>query len=250
VAELILIFMQQELVPNFSFRQDKSINKCNEEKLFENIYLEYSKHSTSIWENFHFIEKKKSICSECIINKPDTCNTFTFRDCHMHFFYIGPICKKFDINNCTLFDCFNYYNEPDTEEENLEFKCFSCNKRIIGKQILYYMFTLPNYLVNCVGKEEDENLKEYKLIMEIKIELKNYFEPCKSYNGSIETKYIFHAGVFIRGNETHAIAICRNFNGKLYEFNDTRCFQFSEDIKKLNKEKPYLLFYRRSDLNI
>lgn len=248
VAELILIFMQQELIPNFSFRQDKSINKCDEEKLFENIYMEYKKNSTSIWENFHFIEKKKSICSECIINKPDMCNTYTFKDYHMHFFYIGSICKKFEINNCTLFDCFKYYNEPDTEE-NLEFKCFSCKKRVNGKQILYYMSTLPNYLVICLCKEE-ENLEEHKLILEMEIDLKNFFEPCKTYNGSMETKYKFHAGVFIRGNETHAIAICRNFNGELYEFNDTKCLPISDDINILNNEKPYLLFYRRNDLNI
>jgi ubiquitin C-terminal hydrolase len=248
VAELILIFMQQELVPNFSFRPERSINKCNEEELFENIYSEYKKNTTPVWENFYFIEKKKSICSECLINNPDKCNTYTFKDYHMHYFYIGSICKKFDINNCTLYDCFNYYNEPDTEE-NLEFKCFSCKKRVKGKQILYYMATLPNYLLICLGKE-NENREEYKLLMKMEIDLKKYFEPCKAYIGSMETKYKFHAGVFIRGNETHAIAICRNFNGKLYEFNDTICFPVSEDIKKLNEEKPYLLFYRRSDLNI
>jgi hypothetical protein len=248
VAELILIFMQQELVPNFSFRPDRSINKCNEEELFENIYSEYKKNTTSVWENFHFIEKKKSICSECLTNNPDKCNTYTFKDYHMHYFYIGSICKKFDIKNCTLYDCFNYYNEPDTEE-SLEFKCFSCKKRVKGKQILYYMATLPNYLLICFGKE-NENREEYKILMKMEIDLKKYFEPCKAYNGSRETKYKFHAGVFIRGNETHAIAICRNFNGKLYEFNDTICFPVSEDIKKLNEEKPYLLFYRRSDLNI
>lgn len=50
--------MQQELVSNFSFRQYKSINKCDEETLFENIYIEYKKNSTQIWENLHFIEKK------------------------------------------------------------------------------------------------------------------------------------------------------------------------------------------------
>jgi hypothetical protein len=166
----------------------------------------------------------------------------------MHFFYIGSICKKFNINNCTLFDCFNYYNEPDTEE-NLDFKCFSCKNRVNGKQILYYMSTLPNYLIICLCKE-NYDLEEHKLIIETEIDLKNCFEPCKAYNGSMETKYKFHAGVFIRGNETHAIAICRNFNGKLYEFNDTKCHPISDDINKLNKEKPYLLFYRRSDLNI
>lgn len=248
VAELILIHMQEELTPNFSFRQDKSINKCDQEKLFENIYIEYKKNSTLIWENFHFIEKKKSICSECIINRPDMCNTYTFKDFHMLYFYIGSICKEFNKNNCTLSDCFKYYNEPDTNE-NLEFKCFSCKKRVNGKQILYYMSTLPNYLVICLCKEK-ENLEEYKLIMEMKINLKHYFEPCKAYNGSMETIYEFHAGVFIRGNETHAIAICRNFNGELYEFNDTRCYPISDEINILNKEKPYLLFYKRSDLNI
>ena len=250
VAELILLFMQEELVPNFSFRQDKSINKCDEETLFENIYIEYRKNSTPIWENFHFIEKKKSICSECFINKTDTCNTYTFKDYHMHFFYVGSICKKFGINNCTLYDCFNYFHEPDADnEELLEFKCFSCKKRVKGKQILYYMSTLPNYLVICLCKEK-EIAQEYKLIMEMEIDLKKYFDPCKVYNGSMETKYKFHAGVFIRGDETHAIAICRNFKGKLYEFNDTRCHPISEDIHKLNNEKPYLLFYRRSDLKI
>ena len=168
----------------------------------------------------------------------------------MHFFYLSSICKKFDINNCTLYDCFNYYHEPDTYNEDImEFKCFSCKKRVIGKQILYYMSTLPNYLVICLCKEKEIE-EEYKLVMEMEIDLKKYFEPCKAYTGSIETKYKFHAGVFIRGSETHAIAICRNFNGKLYEFNDNRCHLISDDINTINNEKPDLLFYRRNDLNV
>lgn len=64
----------------------------------------------------------------------------------------------------------------------------------------------------------------------------------------MEIKYKFHTGVFIKGNEAHAIGI--NFNGNLYEFNDTNFHPISDSINKLNKEKPYLLFYRRSDLNI
>ena len=64
--------------------------------------------------------------------------------------------------------------------------------------------------------------------MEIEIYLKKCFESCKAYNGSLEIKYKFHAGVFIKGNEAHAIGI--NFNGNLYEFNDTICHPISDNI--------------------
>jgi hypothetical protein len=44
--------------------------------------------------------------------------------------------------------------------------------------------------------------------------LQKCIESCKAHNGSLEIKYKFHAGVFIKGNEVHAIGIY--FNGNLY----------------------------------
>lgn len=245
ISLLILLFMPQELQPEFSYRTDKSINKNNEETLFEDIYKKYNKSYGLFSDNFYWCLKKKKICKNCKKKNKNNCYTYSFQYNHMHDFYISQICRNLKSSTCTLNDCFNKFKEPD-EENSIEFMCYNCGKKVIANRILYYMATLPNYLVICIN-DEGSLSKYYNLKVEPVINLGDIFNPTQNYTGSRETNYEFHCGVFIRGNKTHAIAICRHFDNQFYEFDD-RYFKVYDIREKLKYEIPYLMFYRRKDI--
>lgn len=244
VSSLILLFMPQELKPEFSYRADQNLNKNNEESLFEDIYYKYNKNLSFFSSNFYWCLKKKKICKNC---KKKKLFTYSFQYNHMHNFYISQICKKLKKNNCTLIDCFNFFKEPD-EDNSIEFMCYNCKNKVIANRILYYMATLPNYLIICLN-DEGALSQYYKLAIDSEINLEEIFLPPKNYKGTRETKYEFHCGVFIRGARTHAVAICKHFDKNYYEFDDSN-YKVYDIRRKLKNEIPYLLFYRRKDVPI
>lgn len=245
VSSLILLFLPQELQPEFSYRFDKNLDKSNEESLFEDIYNKYNKNLDFFADNFYYCLKIKKICKNC---KKKKLFTYSFQYNYMHDFYISQICEKLQKNTCTLNDCFNYFKEPD-DENTVEFTCYNCRKKVIANRILYYMVTLPNYLVICIN-DEGKLSQYYKIAIELEINLEDIFMPPKNYNGTRETKYEFHCGVFIRGAKTHAIAICKHFDNQYYEFDDTNYYVVYDIKKKLGNEIPYLLFYKRKDIPV
>lgn len=65
VSLLILLFLPQELQPEFSYRFDKNLDKSNEESLFEDIYNKYNKNLNFFADNFYYCVKIKKICKNC-----------------------------------------------------------------------------------------------------------------------------------------------------------------------------------------
>jgi hypothetical protein len=102
------------------------------------------------------------------------------------------------------------------------------------------MTTFPNYLIICLN-DEGKLSQYYKLIIELEINLEEIFCSSKNYMGSRETKYEFHCGVFIRGDKTYAIAICKHFDNQYYEFDDDKNYNVYDMNKKLKNEIPYVL---------
>lgn len=255
VSSLILLFMPQELQPTFSYRIDKKFNKSDEESLFKDIYHNYNKNLYFLADNFYYCVKIKKICKDC---KKKKLFTYSFIYYYMHDFYISQICNKLKKNNpelhnqniltCSLIDCFNDFKEPD-DENSVEFMCYNCRKKVTAIRVLYFMATLPNYLVICIN-DEGKLAQNYKLIIDLEIDLEDFFMPPKNYVGSKETKYEFHCGVFIRGDKTHAIAICKHFDNKYYEFDDKYYKEVNDIQKKLRNEIPYLMFYKRKDIPV
>ena len=112
------------------------------------------------------------------------------------------------------------------------------------------MATLPKYLVICIFKDKKDQIPiNYILDYEEKLDLSKYDKKLQQNNYS--TKYKFHCGCFLNYKETHSFAFCNHFDGVFYKFDDN--FYQKYDCKPNCMTKfpyPYLLIYRRDDINI
>ena len=250
VAEMILSTMNKEIDSNFKYIRDNKIPKNDETLLFNHIYNYYEDNKTIVSSNFYWIKEKINICNEC--GK----ETYNFQSEYILYFYpetiINGLNLKIDNNNkykLSLENCFEYFHTSEQLNENA-FTCKVCNKRVKAKSILNYMATLPKYLVLCICKDKDEsNQINYIFDYNQEIDLARYYRKHPQNNYS--TKYKFHCGCYSRSDYFHMIAYCVHFDGAIYEFNDSFYQKYDLESKGINKFKyPYLLIYRRDDVNI
>jgi hypothetical protein len=247
VAELILSKMANEIGPEIIYNPPKNIRKTDEISFFLDIYNYFdSLKENIIVSNFYWIREKECICSEC--NK----STFNFQLNYIHYFYPEVILNRFSSGyykkyNLCIETCFKYFTKSD--QDMTSFACKVCNKRVKPKSILNYMVTLPKYLIFCLFV--DKNVVDpinYKLDYGKDIDLKYYFKNIEGNNKTC-TLYKFQSGCYSTWNSIHSLAFSYHFDGNLYEFNDSYYKQIS-DFKELYKENPYLLFYRRADIDL
>lgn len=249
VAELILSKMANEIGPEFKYIPSKDISKTDELPLFLDIYKFYNsiKHNIIV-SNFYWIKEKQCICSEC--NK----STYNFQLNYIHYFYPEVILNKFTSGcnqkyNLSIEICFEYFKK--SEQDIPSFACKVCNKRVKPKLVTNYMVTLPKYLVFCLFMDKNSlNPKNYRFDYGKgkDIELKDYFKDVEGIKKTC-TLYKFQSGCYSTWNFIHSIAFSYHFDGSLYEFNDSYYRKVS-NFNELYKENPYLLFYRRADVDI
>jgi ubiquitin C-terminal hydrolase len=251
VAEIILSTMNKEIDSNFKYIRDKEIPKNDETLLFNHIFNYYENNKTVVSSNFYWIKEKVYICNEC--GK----ETYNFQSEYILYFYpeaiINGLNLKIDNNRnkykLSLENCFEYFYISEQLDVN-SFTCKLCNKRVKSKSILNYMATLPKYLVLCICKDKDQqNPINYKFDYNQEIDLAKYYKKHPQNNYS--TKYKFHCGCFSGSDYYHMIAYCVHFDGNIYEFNDSFYYKY-DDVSKYrnNYNNPYLLIYRRGDMNI
>ena len=247
VAELILSKMANEIGPEIIYNPPKNIRKTDEISFFLDIYNYFdSLKENIIVSNFYWIREKECICSEC--NK----STFNFQLNYIHYFYPEVILNRFSSGyykkyNLCIETCFKYFTKSD--QDMTSFACKVCNKRVKPKSILNYMVTLPKYLIFCLFV--DKNVVDpinYRFDYGKDIDLKYYFKNIEGNNKTC-TLYKFQSGCYSTWNSIHSLAFSYHFDGNLYEFNDSYYKQIS-DFKELYKENPYLLFYRRADIDL
>ena len=249
VAEMILSTMNKEINSNFKYIRSREIPKDNENLLFNHIFNYYQNNKTIISSNFYWIKERVSICSEC--GK----ETYNFQSDYILYFYpeaiINGLNLKIDNNEykykLSLENCFEYFHISEQLDINL-FTCTLCNKRVKAKSILYYMSTLPKYLVLCLCKDKDEpNPIKYILSYNQEIDLAKYYRKHSENNYS--TKYKFHCGCYSRNDYFHMIALCVHFDGLIYEFNDSYYKEnnFFNSSENAFYDIPYLLIFKRSD---
>ena len=251
VAEIILSTMNKEIDPNFGYIRDNKISKNDEILLFNHIFNYYEKNKNVITSNFYWIKEKINICNEC------EKETYNLQSEYISYFYpeaiINGLNIKMDNNEnrykLNLDNCFEYFHISEQLDVN-SFTCKICNKRVKAKSILNYMATLPKYLVLCICKDKDEkNPINYIFDYNQEIDLEKYYRKHPQNNYS--TKYKFHCGCYSKSDYFHMIAYCVHFDGLIYEFNDSLYNKYDYDLKNITKiKKPYLLIYRREDIDI
>jgi hypothetical protein len=250
VAEMILSTMNKEIDSNFKYIRNREIPKSNETALFNHIFDYYQNNKTVISSNFYWIKERVSTCNEC--GK----ETYNFESNYILYFYPEAIINGLNLKNdnnkykLNLENCFEYFHTSGQLDIN-SFTCKVCNKRVKAKSILDYMATLPKYLVLCLCKDKNEpNPIDYIFDYNGEINLKKYYRkhPQKN-NGS--TIYKFHCGCYSKRNYFHMVAFCVHFDGLIYEFNDEFYRKYDNEQNCIGKFKfPYLLIYRRDDINI
>ena len=252
VAEMILSTMNKEIDSNFRYIRDRKISKNDEALLFAHIFNYYKNNKTIISSNFYWIKERVSICNDC--GK----ETYNFQSDYILYFYPEAIINGLNLKTydneykykLSLENCFEYFHNSEQLDVNL-FTCNYCNKRVKAKSILDYMATLPKYLVVCLCKDKDnENPINYIFDYNQEIDLGKYYKK-HPQNHDYSTKYKFHSGSFLNHKDTHIFAFCVHFDGAFYKFDDSiykKYNYFQDCISKFHS--PYLLIYRRDDIDI
>ena len=148
-------------------------------------------------------------------------------------------------NNITLDHCLQYFTEIESLDEENEWYCNKCKKRVMAsKQI--ELFYLPRILCICLTrfiKHGGYYSKNNKLV-EFPIEnlnMKKYMcGPDKDYSQYDLFAVSQHYGDMGGG---HYTAVCKNIDGKWYSYDDSSCYPTSKN--NIITQAAYVLFYRR-----
>ena len=147
--------------------------------------------------------------------------------------------------NITLDHCLQYFTEIESLDEENEWYCNKCKKRVMAsKQI--ELFYLPRILCICLTrfiKHGGYYSKNNKLV-EFPIEnlnMKKYMcGPDKDYSQYDLFAVSQHYGDMGGG---HYTAVCKNIDGKWYSYDDSSCYPTSKN--NIITQAAYVLFYRR-----
>ena len=173
----------------------------------------------------------------------DKCIVLQSEDyCNNDFLY-----ENNDNNNITLDDCFHLFSLEEELEMGNEWFCKTCKNKVKAQKKLDF-FYLPKILTICLSrfqKSGNDFRKNEKFI--------DFPLTGLDMNKYITTKYklnyiydIFavceHYGSRYGG---HYTAICKNYDGNWYSYDDSECSQAEE--KDVCSKYAYVLFYRRRD---
>ena len=151
-----------------------------------------------------------------------------------------------DDKNYTLNGCLNEFVKEEQLKKGNEWYCGKCKQFVLAnkKMELYY---LPKLLIICFKRfiksssyhwEKNEEEIDFPIN---NLDMKNYIVgPDKDHSQYDLFAVSQHYGSTMFG---HYTAVCRNFDGKWYSYNDSSCSETSEN--NVVSSAAYVLFYRR-----
>ena len=147
----------------------------------------------------------------------------------------------------TLDDCLHLFNMEEYLESGNEWLCKVCQNKVNAQKKLEF-FYLPKILCLCLSRFEKRGSNYRKNEEYIDFPLKN-LDMNKYIILKSNLNYIYdifavsqHYGGRYGG---HYTAICKNYDGNWYSYDDSHCSRASE--KDVCSENAYVLFYRRRD---
>ena len=169
-------------------------------------------------------------------------NIYCFNTDSFILFELEKISNFYDNKILSLDDCFEY-NFNRTYKTS--FYCSVC-KKTENNNARDLIYQPPEILVLILDRGKGKKFKG-KVSFEIDLDIKDYMDK-EGYNLNSKYKLIgvsTHSGT--SSSSGHYTACCLTDNGQYYYFSDT--YVNYVDINKLNKDEPYLLFYKQKKLN-
>ena len=228
-----------------------------EEKLKE---LEFtSKYDSEVGKLLDFIEKKK--CDLCLKFKLSSSfidkNLLKFNSCSnvkMKGFQENENRRYLYENrrlSCDLKDCFEFFREEEKLGKGNEWYCKKCKafKRAKKKMELFY---LPKLFIVCLKRFTNSNYSYYyysgweknDAYIDFPIndmDMKEYVCGPEKNNSKYDLFAVSqHYGSTSGG---HYTAVCKNVDGRWYDYNDSSVSRTSES--DIVSNAAYVLFYRR-----
>ena len=155
--------------------------------------------------------------------------------------------NRYYSNHINLDHCLQYFTEEECLEEGNEWYCDKCKRRVMASKKIE-LFYLPRILCICLtrflksgryfGYTKNDELVEFPLE---NLNMSKYMcGPDKNYSKYDLFAVSQHYGGMGGG---HYTAVCKNIDGKWYEYDDSDCSPVSQNQVITNA--AYVLFYRR-----
>ena len=158
-------------------------------------------------------------------------------------------CKKdyLQDNNITLEDCLQLFNVEEHLENGNEWFCKGCKNHVNASKKLEF-FYLPKIMCICLSrfkKYGDDYTKNGNFVdFPLKDLNMNKFMTLKDGRNYIYDIFAVSEHYGSSGGG-HYTAICKNYDGNWYTYDDSNCSPSSE--KEVVTRNAYVLFYRRRD---
>lgn len=158
-------------------------------------------------------------------------------------------CQKnyIEDGHITLEDCFQLFNIEEHLEKGNEWYCNRCKNHVNALKKLEF-FYLPKIMCICLSRFEKNGNYYSKNRKFVDFPLHNLnmnkFMAIKDGNNYIYDLFSVSQHYGDRGGG-HYTAICKNYDGNWYTYDDSRVFLSSE--RDVVTENAYVLFYRRKD---
>ena len=148
----------------------------------------------------------------------------------------------------TLYNLLEYFCSDEYLDKGNEWYCKKCKKKVIVKK-KFSLFFVPRLLIICFNRFAKSIFSSYEKNGEFidfpleNLDMGQYIcGPDKKYS-----KYDLF-GVSQHYGDTgggHYTAICKNYDGNWYSYNDSSCFKSSPN--NVVSESAYVLFYRKQN---
>ena len=144
-------------------------------------------------------------------------------------------------------DCFQLFNLEENLETGNEWFCKNCKNHVNALKKLEFFF-LPKIMCICLSrfkKNKNYYTKNEKYI-EFPINNLDMNKYIVYKDGKNYIYDIFAVSEHYGGREGgHYTAICQNYDGNWYSYDDSNCSLSSEE--RVCSQNAYILFYRRRD---
>ena len=185
------------------------------------------------------LNNKSNLYRESISSDIDNCYSVKSED----------YCKRdyIEDNTINLDDCFQLFNLEENLETGNEWFCKNCKNHVNALKKLEFFF-LPKIMCICLSrfkKNKNYYTKNEKYI-EFPINNLDMNKYIVYKDGKNYIYDIFAVSEHYGGREGgHYTAICKNYDGNWYSYDDSNCSLSSEE--RVCSKNAYILFYRRRD---